>query len=238
MIPKSIILGLQRLIGASLTLFAGLLFAAPVLAQTASARVDCESISSTILGRSVDYCLALPPGYEAGAGRYPVLYYLHGLFEHARSWSERSGQQTWETLMSQGKIGKFIVVMPEGGNSFYVNSFDGHERYEDFLIQELIPAIDRKYRTIAHREARGISGVSMGGYGALHLGMQHPDVFGSASAHSAALIAKFPNPLPTEGRWGFYARVLQEPFGAPLNEAYFDANNPLALAEHSNRFAN
>ena len=68
--------------------------------------------------------------------------------------------------------------------------------------------------------------------------MQHPDVFGSASAHSAALIAKFPNPLPTDGRWGFYARVLQEPFGAPLNEAYFDANNPLTLAEHPERFAN
>ena len=188
--------------------------------------------------RAVDYCIALPPGYEAGTDRYPVLYYLHGLFEHARSWSEHSGQQTWESLMSQGKIGKFIVVMPEGGNSFYVNSYDGHERYEDFFIQELIPAIDRKYRTIANRETRGISGVSMGGYGALHLGMKHPDVFGSASAHSAALIAKFPNPLPTEGRWGFYARVLQEPFGAPLNEAYFDANNPLTLAEHPERFAN
>ena len=173
-----------------------------------------------------------------GAERYPVLYYLHGLFEHDRSWSEHSGQQTWESLMSQGKIGKFIVVMPEGGKSFYVNSFDGQERYEDFFIQELVPAIDHKYRTIANRETRGISGVSMGGYGALHLGMQHPDVFGSASAHSAALIAKFPNPLPTEGRWGFYARVLQEPFGAPLNEAYFDANNPLTLAEHPERFAN
>jgi S-formylglutathione hydrolase FrmB len=78
----------------------------------------------------------------------------------------------------------------------------------------------------------------MGGFGSLHLGMQHPDVFGSASAHSAALIEKFPNPLPTEGRWGNYARILQGPFGSPLNEAYFDANNPLTLAEHPDRFAN
>ena len=229
---------LRRRIGLLLTLLVSTLLAAPALAQTGAARVDCESISSTILGRAVEYCIALPPGYEAGADRYPVLYYLHGLFEHDRSWGEHSGQQTWESLMSQGKIGKFIVVMPEGGKSFYVNSYDGHERYEDFFIQELIPAIDHKYRTIATREARGISGVSMGGYGALHLAMQHPDVFGSASAHSAALMAKFPNPLPTEGRWGFYARVLQEPFGAPLNEAYFDANNPLTLAEHPERFAN
>ncbi len=111
--------------------------------------------------------------------------------------------------------------MPEGGESFYINSFDGHERYEDFFIKEFIPAIDGKYRTIARREARGISGVSMGGYGSLHLGMRHPDVFGSASAHSAALIAKIPDPLPTEGRWGFYARVLQAPFGNPLSRCLF-----------------
>jgi S-formylglutathione hydrolase FrmB len=50
-------------------------------------------------------------------------------------------------------------------------------------------------------------------------------------------VQKFPNPLPTEGRWGFYARVLQEPFGSPLNEAYFDSQNPLTLAEHPERFA-
>ena len=151
---------LRRLIGPGFTLFACILFAAPALAQTSTARADCESISSTILGRSVDYCFALPPGYDEGAGKYPVLYYLHGLFEHAQSWRDHSGQQTWESLMSQGKIGKFIVVMPEGGKSFYVNSLDGHERYEDFIIQELIPAIDHKYRTIATRETRGISGAS------------------------------------------------------------------------------
>jgi S-formylglutathione hydrolase FrmB len=228
---------LGRLIGSSLTLLVCIVFAVPVNAQNASARVDCDSISSPVLNRTVDYCVALPPGYDAGGQRYPVLYYLHGLFEHDRSWSEHSGQQTWESLMAEGKIGKFIVVMPEGGKSFYVNSFDGKERYQDFFISELVPAIDRKYRTTAERATRGITGVSMGGYGALHLAMQYPDIFGSASAHSAALIPKFPNPLPTEGRWGNYARVLQEPFGSPLNEDYFDANNPLTLAEHPERFA-
>jgi S-formylglutathione hydrolase FrmB len=225
------------LIGLSFALLSCIHFAVPINAQTSAARVDCGSISSAVLRRAVAFCIALPPGYEAGSARYPALYFLHGLFENELTWSEQSGQETWETLMSQGKIGKFIVVMPDGGKSFWVNSFDGHERYEDFFIREFIPAIDRKYRTIANRDARGISGVSMGGYGALHLGMRHPEVFGSASAHSAALIASLPHPLPTEGRWGFYAQVLQEPFGAPLNEAYFAANNPLHLAEHPERFS-
>jgi len=222
---------------AGLALIAWTLLAGSAFSQTTSIHPDCQSFSSTILGHAVDYCVVLPPGYEAGATRYPVLYYLHGLFEHADSWYEHSGLQIWEDLINQGKIGKFIVVLPDGGKTFYVNSFDGHERYEDFFIQEFVPGIDQKYRTLATPLTRGITGTSMGGFGALHLAMQHPDIFGSASAHSAALMAKFPDPFPTEGRWQFYARVLQGPFGSPLNEAYFEANNPITLAEHPEHFA-
>jgi S-formylglutathione hydrolase FrmB len=219
-----------------------LLLAASLLIPTSArpapaATLDCGAIQSAILGRAVNVCVALPPGYEASAPkRYPTLYFLHGLFENERSWSERGGEQVWEDLMAAGQLEKSLVVLPDGGKTFYVNSFDGRERYEDFFIQELVPAIDKKYRTLHDVSARGISGTSMGGYGALHLAMGHPDIFGSASAHSAALVPKIPNPLPTEGRWGFYARVLQEPFGSPLNEAHFDANSPLTLAEHPERF--
>jgi len=202
-----------------------------------SAKTECASVSSAILGHSVGFCVVLPPDYEASSDkRYPTLYFLHGLFEDERSWIDRGGEQIWSTLTDQGELTNFIVVLPAGGRSFYVNSQDGHERYEDFFIQELVPEIERRYRTLAVVGERGISGVSMGGYGALHLAMRHPEVFGSASAHSAALLPKFPNPLPTEGRWGFYARVLQEPFGSPLNESYWEANSPLALAEHPEHF--
>jgi S-formylglutathione hydrolase FrmB len=185
----------------------------------------------------VSFCVAFPPGYEASSNkRYPTLYFLHGLFEDERSWIDRGGKQIWESLTEQGTLTKFIVILPDGGRSFYVNSQDHRERYEDFLIQELVAEIDRRYRTLPVARERGVSGTSMGGYGALHLAMRYPEVFGSASAHSAALLPKFPTPLPTEGRWGFYARVLQEPFGSPLNESYWEANNPLTLAGHPERF--
>jgi putative tributyrin esterase len=209
---------------------------APQAASTATT-LKCEAITSTILGRSVNTCVALPSDYDTATGtRYPVLYFLHGLFENERSWSERGGQQILDGLLSEGEVGKFIVVMPDGGKSFYVNSKDGQERWEDFFIQELVPAVDKKYRTIPEVNLRGISGVSMGGYGALHIAMLHPDVFSSVSAQSAALLPKFPNPLPTEGRWGRYARLLQGPFGAPLSEAYWEQNSPLTLAEHPENF--
>ncbi|MHB8654302.1 MAG: alpha/beta hydrolase [Terriglobia bacterium] len=201
--------------------------------------IECDAIPSAILGRSVNTCVALPSDYASATNtRYPVLYFLHGLFEHETSWGERGGKQILDNLLSDGQVGKFIVVLPDGGRTFYINSMDGHERYEDFFIQELVPAIDKKYRTIPNAAMRGISGSSMGGYGALHLGMRHPDVFGSASAQSAALVPKFPNPLPTEGRWGFYAKVLQGPFGSPLSESYWEANSPLTLAEHPENFHN
>jgi len=200
--------------------------------------LDCGSVESAILGRGVNVCVVLPADYSLrGTRRYPVLYYLHGLFENEQSWSERGGKDILDGLVSSGSISPYLVVLPDGGRSFYVNSYDGRERYDDFFIQELIPAIDKKYRTIPQVAERGIGGTSMGGYGALHLAMRHAEVFGSASAQSAALLPALPHPLPTDGRWGFYARVLQAPFGNPLNESWWDANNPLKLAEDPPRFA-
>jgi S-formylglutathione hydrolase FrmB len=211
---------------------------APGSPHPSTSKIECNAVSSSILGRSVSYCVALPADYTVSATRYPALYFLHGLFENERSWGERGGQEVLDGLASQGQVGKFLVLLPDGGKTFYINSVDGHERYEDFFIQELVPAIDRTYRTVPDRQARAITGTSMGGYGALHLGMRHADIFGAVSAQSAALLPKIPNPIPTEGRWGFYARILQGPFGSPLNETYWEANSPLTLAEHPEQFAN
>lgn len=213
---------------------------APAVAapQTGASSIECDSVQSKILSRPVSYCVDLPADYASSASaRYPVLYFLHGLFEDEHSWIDRGGKEIIDDLESQGKIGKFIVVLPEGGRSFYINACNGGERYEDFFIQELIPFIDHKYRTLGTRAGRAISGLSMGGYGALHLAMNHPELFVAVSAHSPALLPKFPNPLPTQGRWGHLAALLQGPFCSPLSESYWDQNNPLQLAEHAEGFA-
>jgi S-formylglutathione hydrolase FrmB len=204
--------------------------------QAAPTQLVCGSVPSKILRHPVDYCADLPSNYSSTQARYPTLYFLHGLFENYHAWDENGGKDVLDGLLKQGKIGPFIVILPDGDNSFYVNSYDGRFRYEDFFVQELVPFIDRTYRSIPDSRARGISGLSMGGYGALHLAMRHPDIFGAVSAQSAALVAKFPSPLPTTGRWGFYARVLERPFGNPLNEAYWEENSPLTLAADPERF--
>jgi S-formylglutathione hydrolase FrmB len=210
--------------------FSGNVFAA------APGSIQCDSVQSKILARPVDYCIDLPAGYATSGNRYPVLYFLHGLFGNDHRWIDRGGKEIFDRLTADGTIGPFIVVLPNGGETFYINSEDGKDRYEDFFVQELVPFIDHHYRTIATKDARGISGLSMGGYGALHLAMQHPNLFGSVAASSAVLIPQLPNPLPTEGRWQFYSRILSHAFGSPLNQAYWEANNPLTLAKDPSKF--
>ena len=220
---------------AALSLGWTLCFCGNVLAA-APGSIQCDSVSSKILNRPVNYCVDLPADYASSGKRYPVLYFLHGLFGNDHRWIDRGGKEIFDRMTTDGAIGPFIVVLPNGGETFYLNSEDGKDRYEDFFVQELVPYIDGHYRTIANKDARGISGLSMGGYGALHLAMRHPDLFGSVAATSAVLIPKLPDPLPTEGRWQFYSRILSHAFGSPLNQAYWEANNPLTLAKDPSKF--
>ena len=212
------------------------LFACGNVLAAAPGSIQCDSVPSKILDRPVDYCIDLPAGYASSSRRYPVLYFLHGLFGNDHRWIDRGGKEIFDRLTADGTIGPFIVVLPNGGETFYINSEDGKDRYEDFFVQELVPFIDHHYRTIATKDARGVSGLSMGGYGALHLAMRHSNLFGSVAATSAVLIPRLPDPLPAEGRWRFYSRILGHAFGSPLNQAYWEENSPLTLAKDPAQF--
>lgn len=126
----------------------------------------------------------LPPGYDGGTARYPALYLLHGIFggytDWTKHWDLRGAMD--EVIRAGGQ--PFIVVMPNANNrlggGFYLDSPVSGE-WETFLLRELIPLIDRDYRTTA---SRGIAGHSMGGFGAIRLAMRNPDVFGSLYAMS------------------------------------------------------
>src|SRR5260370_3013884 len=178
-------------------------------ASSASAqeRADCRAFRSAILSSSVRYCVFLPASYsspDAKARRYPVLYLLHGLGGNEQS-AAVSGE--WNVLQDlrrdhrarallearQNAVGDFLVVAPDGWDTFYINSRDGKILYGDFFLREFMPFIERTYRVRAERAERGITGFSMGGYGALRIGFAHPELFSSFSAHSAALIPTPPH---------------------------------------------
>ena len=113
---------------------------------------------SRILGRSVAYCVILPPGYGDDASRrYPVVYYLHGLGDNEQMFVRSGGFNLIEELWDRRELGDFIIVSPAGYASFFMNSHDGRFRYDDFFLREFMPAIENRYRIRAARAYRGAS---------------------------------------------------------------------------------
>lgn len=182
------------------------------------------------------YCILLPPSYDTDTTRrYPILYFLHGLGENEQVLTNSGGWNLIQDWWDQKAIGEFLIVTPAAGRSFYINSRDGKVRYEDFFIREFLPFIESHYRIHADRIHRGISGVSMGGYGSLRFGFLYPHIFGSMSAHSAALVAKLPR-AQLEGPVGQQlAMALGGAFGTPFDPAFWDRENPFTIVRNGPR---
>lgn len=217
----------------SVSLFALLIASFPLYGQS---QIDCDVVKSHILNHPIHYCIYLPASYDASASRhgrrrYPVLYFLHGLGDNEKTLFNSGGWALLDDLSKQHKIGDFFIVAPEGGRSFYINSSDGRVRYSDFFMQELVPFIDAKYPVVKGREGRAVSGVSMGGYGALRFAFSHPETFSAVSAQSAALFTESPQQLASAISSGAeLGKVLAPVFGDPLDVRHWDENNPFALA--------
>jgi S-formylglutathione hydrolase FrmB len=205
----------------------------------AQSRIDCGAMHSKILKHPVRYCVYLPESYDASATKkpaqhYPVLYFLHGLGGNEQTLFDSGGWTLLDDLRRKRQIGEFLIVAPDGGRSFYINSADGLVRYSDFFLQEFLPYIEGKYRVATGRPNRAISGVSMGGYGALRLAFSHPELFNSVSAQSAALITESPKEIDASIRSGEpLAKVLADVFGNPIDVAHWRENNPFVLAREN-----
>jgi S-formylglutathione hydrolase FrmB len=197
-------------------------------------RTDCNVVNSRILKQAVHYCVQLPPGYDAKESpprRYPVLYFLHGLGQNEQTLFSTGGWSVIEDLRRQHKIDDFLVVAPEGKRSFYINSPGDSFRYSDFFLQEFIPYIESHYRVRPGRKGRGITGVSMGGYGALRFAFAHPEMFSAVSAQSAALITQTPQELSAAGHSGTpLGRLMGPAFGEPVNVSHWQQNSVFVLA--------
>jgi S-formylglutathione hydrolase FrmB len=205
--------------------------------SAAQGRIDCSSVNSKILHRAVRYCVMLPPSYETDKnGKYPGLYFFHGLGENEQTLLRSGGWGLIEDLRQQHKIGDFLMIAPEGRGSFFINAAGG-DRYSDFFLSEFLPYIETHFRVLHDRRHRGVTGLSMGGYGALRLAFAHPELFGSVSAQSPALITETPKQMNADLRdAGPLARLLGNVFGNPIDPAHWTANNPFELAR-KNRIA-
>jgi S-formylglutathione hydrolase FrmB len=163
-----------------------------------------------------------------------VLYFLHGLGDNEQTLFNSGGWTLVDELRNQHKLGDFLIVAPEGRRTFYINSDDGSVRYNDFFLQEFLPHLEGKYRIHSGRAGRAISGISMGGYGALRFAFAHPELFSAVSAQSAALITESPQALDSASQTGTpLGGVLGAVFGKPINVAHWNANSPFVLAKRN-----
>jgi putative tributyrin esterase len=117
---------------------------------------------------------------DGHAGRYPVMYLLHGLSDDHTIWERRTSVERYVQNLP------LIVVMPNGGRGFYTDAAEG-AAMETALIKDLVDYVDRMFPTKAERAGRCVGGLSMGGYGAVKLALKYPDMFCSANSHSGAL---------------------------------------------------
>jgi len=152
-----------------------------VFCVVAHGRVETVRFQSKLVNSTLPYNVILPVDYDTSkTTRYPVLYLLHGLTGHYNDWVQRSN------IADYAADYRMIVVTPEGNDSWYV------DKYESYILNELIPDVEQRYRTIEARYGRSIAGLSMGGYGAIKFGLKSPATFVFAASMSGAFgVTKF-----------------------------------------------
>jgi S-formylglutathione hydrolase FrmB len=150
-----------------------------------STRLETVQLQSKLAGATLPYNVILPFDYEASSTtRYPVLYLLHGLTGHYTDWVTKTNVADYAGHLP------LIIVMPEGNNGWYTDSATvSADKYETYILQDLIPDVQRRYRTIEDRSGRAIAGLSMGGYGAIKFGLKSPGTFAFAASMSGAVNA-------------------------------------------------
>lgn len=211
----------------------GLLFATLAFGQHGKV-LEGKTIKSSTLGKDVRFSIYLPPDYETSDRKYPVVYLLHGYSDDDMGWMQFGEINRYaDKAIADGTIPPMIIVMPDGGVSWYINSYDGKTNYESFFVNEFMPFIEKGYRIRTEKRFRGIAGLSMGGYGSFMMALRHPDLFAAAAPLSAAVI-------PDEGIVGTPDDRYEAMFGIlygrglkgkdRLSEAWYK-NSVLKLAE-------
>ena len=141
---------------------------------------------SPAVDRHMKFDIVLPAAYYDSDERYPVIYLLHGVMQNYTIWGRNLGAGFYARNLND-----MILVLPDGGNSWFINyasSAKGQtNNWEDHIIEDVIAYVDANFRTLARREGRAISGLSMGGFAAFSLGLRHPELFISIGSTSGAL---------------------------------------------------
>ncbi|NVO30043.1 alpha/beta hydrolase [Hymenobacter lapidiphilus] len=198
-----------------------------------AARVDTLDIASAAMPRSYRAAVVVPASYAKNKkARYPVLYLLHGAYGHFADWTSKTPDKTLlHRLADQYNL---LIVTPEGETfSFYLDSpVNPASQFETYITRDVIGKIDQTYRTVARKEGRVITGLSMGGHGALYLSARHPELFAAAGSMSGALDLSITNrklnPQEAQQRQSLFNPILGPETPAP---SIYSANSVVNMAD-------
>lgn len=183
------------------------------------ANVENRKLNSKLMAREMPYRVVLPEDYKAQASKkYAVVYLLHGLTGHFDNWTDKS-----KVAEYAAKYG-YIIVTPEGNDGWYTDSGSvPNDKYESYIVQELIPEIEKNFRALSDRNHRVIAGLSMGGYGSVKFGLKYPDKFVLVGSFSGALgAASWTEKLIGNSGW--------KPLVDSINSVYGAENSPTRAA--------
>jgi len=199
-----------------LFLLFALSFSVSIDAQTSAAKGFQElKLKSSLMKREMPYRVILPANYEANkTEKFPVVYLLHGLTGHFDNWTDRT------KLVEYAKNYRYIIVTPEGDNGWYSDSQNiPDDKYESYIIQELIPEIEKKFRAETTRDSRAVAGLSMGGYGSLKFGVKYPGKFVLVGSFSGALrAAQMTEEMAAATKWQALIDSIKNVYGANDSE--------------------
>ncbi|MCG6960931.1 esterase family protein [bacterium BMS3Abin03] len=194
------------------------------------------TVHSEILNKDVRYTIYLPFDYKTSNRFYPVVYLLHGFTDNDIGWIQfGEANLIVDEAIANREIAPMILVMPDGGVSYYINNYNSSVMYEDFFIREFIPYIESHYRIRTGKRYRGIAGLSMGGYGTLVNALKHPDMFSACAAFSAAIYNDDEIKQVSQSDWELKYGILYGPglAGKDRVNKTFIKNNPFHIIQNA-----
>lgn len=192
--------------------------------------MESLKFESKLVSYPVEYSVYLPAGYENSQRSYPVLYLLHGYSDDETGWIQfGEANAIADKGIANGDFTSCIIVMPDGKVSWYCNSFDGKDPWEDMFVKEFIPFIEKQYRIRPQKEFRAIAGLSMGGNGALLLAMRNTDLFSSCVAMSAGTFTD--EEILGDTTYDQYFGNIYGPKTKDAVSEHWKANSPLYLLD-------
>jgi S-formylglutathione hydrolase len=207
---------------------AGTAIAGAASAAAPEGRLETATLASGLVPSPVKYTTLLPPGVADATG-LPLLLLLHG--GGGDNGFLANLRPAFEAAWAADEIMPCLVATPDADRSLYLDYRDGSQKWETFIVAEFIPALRARHSLAAGRDRTVVTGISMGGLGSLRLGFKHPEVFGGLAALEAGIepALRFAD-VTVRNSFQRGAGFLEMRYGSPVDEAYWQANNPANIA--------